>query len=175
MKNLLTIVSLLSTVSAAAGSYTRAELLDIDSSYQYRVLGQTSIEGRNVSILNACITNSSVKTIDPVTVCTEYDYILSDENGSRADRLEKVCVSYENVDLEAPLSATVKYCKSFKSAGYDGRADAINNLPESCRTWGTKAVKARTSFYPEIVTQTGNKDTAIKFAGSKKYLLPKCK
>lgn len=167
----LLLLSALVSFSAVAGTVSKSELVALDATYKYDVTSVVAIEGVNVSILNACQDGESVKTISPVSICTSYAWVDNGENGSLTERRDKVCASSESVSLSQAKSYEKSYCKRFKAAGYDGRADAINNLPESCAKWGTKTASTQTSFYPTVRQLQGDKDT---FSLGKKFTLPTC-
>lgn len=168
MKILL--LSALISMTAVAGNITRSELLEIDAEYGQTIDGVVAINGNNVSILNACVTEDSIKTISPVTLCTKRELVPTGDTGSRSDRFMMGCTKYEQFDLSAPLVQEVNKCVRWSNiGGFDGQADRRRNAP--CKKYAVVPVSAQTFFYPSVRETQGDDDE--KWLG-RRFDIPSC-
>lgn len=115
MKSLILAASMIVSVSAFANQ----PMHDYD-----QVLGA-------IKLSNACVTESEVQSINPVTVCTHLEARTTGSNGEAGTVTDWVCTAWETKDLS--------YSRSFE------RTVCLKNAPVNeassgeCLKWGKKA------------------------------------
>lgn len=175
------LLSLCASVFANAGELTKEELLEIDSSTFYEITDTVSLSGHNVSILNACVGEDAIHSIDPISVCTKYVRGLNPTFGpypggelANRDQIRKYCVEYSLIDVSQPLEYESTYCRIYRRAGTNwDYEDRRQHLPESCRVWGTKIKKTQTKFFPNKTKKLGQERGEKVWLG-KSFNLPNC-
>lgn len=126
MKGLIIAASMIATSAFAASSVTTHGYSD--------VLGA-------IKLNNACLTESEVQSINPVTVCTKMEATTIDNGGEIGSHTEWKCVAYETKDLS--------YSRSFERTVCLKHAPINEGSYGQCLKWGKKA-----DFLPETIKLT---------------------
>ncbi|MBC7539637.1 MAG: hypothetical protein H7281_12510 [Bacteriovorax sp.] len=137
MKSLIALASMLVTASAFA---TTAVYTDYA-----QVLGAIKLD-------NACITDSKVKSISPVTVCTKMESTTVGHGGEEGTHTEWSCVESESRDLA--------YSRTFDKSVCLKYAPVNEASSGECLKWGTTSVTMPATIKVRTETTHGEATTS---------------
>lgn len=164
-KLLITLVAGLVSVNAMAfvGPNSSWEAIFADYSTRYTTsfddgIGQIRLE-------NACVSDTEIKTIKPVTVCAEYKEVKI-SNGEDGDRYEYQCVATKQAMLAQPRTYTRTVCTDLRN---------VQSGDEShleCFAWGPETKTIPNTISVNVWEENVESSTWPGFA--KSFTFPAC-
>ena len=163
MKMSMLLISLLATTALAADPNQSWSELNADPSVSIRNPYQLAF-GR-ISLFNACVTATEIRSIKPVTVCIEEKVIDSTNWDGGAPSYE--CTAHETKNLVKPRTYTQDVCIDY----------AVEQTPgglalKDCTQWATRTVTIPQSFEVQVSAMGGEGSSKLFY---KEFALPSCK